>query len=73
VLFLLWDEGAGSGDAPPFIAVSPNGTGGTVSQTSYDTSSFLLTVEKMLGVEALPCSPDPSKVTPMSDLFAAPL
>jgi hypothetical protein len=48
-------------------------TPGTVSQTSYDTSSFLLTVEKMLGVEALPCSADPGAVAPMSDLFAIPL
>ena len=73
VLFLLWDEGASSGDSPPFIVVSPNVTPGTVSQTSYDTSSFLLTVEKMLGVEALPCSADPGAVAPMSDLFAIPL
>jgi phospholipase C len=73
VLFLLWDEGANSGDDPPFIAVSPNITPGTVSQTSYDTSSFLLTVEKILGVEALPCATDPNAVAPMSDLFAVPL
>ena len=72
-LFLLWDEGASSGDDPPFIALSPNTTAGTVSRTSYDTSSFLLTVQRMLGVEALPCSPDPSAVTPMLDLFTVPL
>jgi acid phosphatase len=72
-LFLLWDEGANSGDDPPFIALSPNTTAGTVSRTSYDTSSFLLTVQRMLGVEALPCSPDPSTVTPMVDLFTVPL
>jgi hypothetical protein len=72
-LFLLWDEGANSGDDPPFIAVSPNTTAGTVSPTSYDTSSFLLTVENMLGVQALPCSADPSAASAMSDLFTAPL
>jgi phospholipase C len=73
VLFLLWDEGSNSSDDPPFIAVSPNTTARTVSQTSYDTSSFLLTVQSMLGVEALPCSANPSAVTPMSDLFTSPL
>ena len=73
VLFLLWDEGSNSGDNPPFIALSPNARAGTVSQTSYDTSSFLLTVQRMLGVEALPCSASPSSVQPMSDLFSATL
>jgi phospholipase C len=73
VLFLLWDEGSNSGDDPPFIALSPNALAGMVSQTSYDTSSFLLTVQRMLGVEALPCAPSPGAVRPMSDLFAAPL
>jgi hypothetical protein len=73
VLFLLWDEGANSGDDPPFLGVSPNITAGTVSQTTYDTSSFLLTVEKMLGLQALPCSTNPGAVAPMSDLFSQPL
>ena len=36
-------------------------------------SSFLLTVEKILGVQALPCSATPDAVAPMSDLFTAPL
>jgi hypothetical protein len=73
VLFLLWDEGSNSGDDPPFIVVSPNALTGTVSQTSYDTSSFLLTVQRMLGVEALPCAAAPGTVNPMADLFAVPL
>ncbi len=68
-LFVLWDEGSDSSDNPPFIAVSPMVKGGTVSKTSYDTSSFLLTVEDMLGVQALPCSASPASVQPMSDLF----
>jgi phospholipase C len=72
-LFLLWDEGSSSGDEPPFIAVSPGIAAGTVSQTSYDTSSFLLTVQDMLGVQALPCAAQPAAVTPMSDLFTVPL
>jgi len=72
-LFLLWDEGSNSGDDPPFIAVSPRVKGGTVSTTSYDTSSFLLTVEDMLGLQALPCSASPGSTQPMSDLFTEPL
>jgi hypothetical protein len=73
VLFLLWDEGANDGDDPPFIAVSPNALAGTVSQTIYDTSAFLLTVQRLLGVDPLPCSAQPDTVQPMSDLFAVPL
>ncbi len=72
-LFLLWDEGSNSGDDPPFIVVSPRVKGGTVSTTSYDTSSFLLTVEDMLGLQALPCSASPGSCQPMSDLFTEPL
>ena len=73
VLFLLWDEGSNSGDDPPFIAVSPDTLAGIVSHTSYDTSSFLLTVQRMLGVEALPCAAAPGAVQPMADLFTVPL
>lgn len=72
-LFLLWDEGAGQGDDPPFIVVSPNAKPGFVSHVDYDTSSYLKTVEAMLGVEALPCSPHPEAVSTMDDLFTAPL
>jgi hypothetical protein len=73
VLFVLWDEGSGSNDDPPFIAVSPNAAHGYVSRTPYDTSAYLLTVETLLGVDALPCSTRPDTVKPMSDLFAVPL
>ena len=45
VLFLLWDEGSNNGDNPPFIVMSPNAKPGFVSQTSYDTSSYLKTVQ----------------------------
>jgi hypothetical protein len=72
VLFLLWDEGSGGADDPPFIALSPNVKAGTVSQASYDTSSFLLTVQTILGLDALPCG-SPASVQPLSDLFGAPL
>jgi phospholipase C len=72
-LFVLWDEGSNSGDDPPFIAISPNTRAGAVSPTAYDTSSFLLTVEDMLGVDPLPCAATPASVQPMSDLFTSPL
>jgi len=72
-LFLLWDEGAGQGDDPPFIVVSPNAKVGFVSHVDYDTSSYLKTVETMLGVEALPCSDHPETVPVMDDLFTVPL
>jgi acid phosphatase len=72
-VFLLWDEGSDSGDDPPFLVVSPNAAPGTVSHTDYDTSSFLLTVESILGVQPLPCAADPAAVSPMSDLFTVSL
>jgi phospholipase C len=72
-LFILWDEGSSDADDPPFIALSPLAKPGFVSRTSYDTSSYLMTVESMLGVEPLPCVPQSTAVVPMSDLFSAPL
>jgi phospholipase C len=75
VLFLLWDEGGGTptGDDPPFIAISPNARRGFVSHAAYDTSSYLKTVENMLGLAELPCSPRADAVPSMSDLFTVPL
>lgn len=70
VIFILWDEGNGGADDPPFIAISPNIRPGTVSTASYDTASYLETVQKILGVEALPCSANPN-VPLMADLFAS--
>jgi hypothetical protein len=68
-LFILWDEGSSQSDDPPFIAVSPNAKPGFVSNVSYDTSSYLKTVQDMLGVEPLPCAAQPEAVQPMNDLF----
>jgi hypothetical protein len=73
VLFLLWDEGTSQTDDPPFIAISPNAKPGFVSQTNYDTSSFLKTVQTVMGVEPLPCAPQPAMVSSMDDLFSMPL
>jgi len=68
-LFLFWDEGSNQGDEPPFIAISPNARHGFVSATAYDTSSYLATVQGMLGLESLPCSPESDAVATMDDLF----
>jgi phosphatidylinositol-3-phosphatase len=71
VLFLLWDEGSNETDDPPFISVSPNARAGFVSQVAYDASSFLLTTQNILGLDALPCAPDAASVHSMADLFSA--
>lgn len=72
-LFILWDEGSNDADNPPFFVVSPNAKAGFVSQQPYDTSSFLKTVQSMMGVAPLPCVADPSAVSTMDDLFTAPV
>jgi phosphatidylinositol-3-phosphatase len=77
VIFLLWDEGGGSpaSDDPPFIAISPNAAKGMKSQTDYDTSAYLLTVQNILGIQPLPCAAaaDRSTTSAMTDLFTVPL
>ena len=77
VIFLLWDEGGGSpaADDPPFIAISPNAVHGMRSQADYDTSSYLKTVQSILGVGALPCADagTRSTVDAMTDLFSVSL
>jgi hypothetical protein len=77
VLFLLWDEGQAlgitTGDDPPFIAISPNAKPGFESKVSYDTSSFLKTVQTIVGIETLPCNSQGATVQTMDDLFAVPL
>ena len=78
VIFLLWDEGANDtfgapGDDPPFVAISPMAKPGSVSTVSYDTSSYLKTVEEILGIDPIPCAKDPAAVIAMDDLFAAPI
>jgi phospholipase C len=73
VLFLLWDEGSGQSDDPPFIAISPNAQHGYTSRLTYDTSAFLKTAQAILGLEALPCATSPEAVPVMSDLFSVPM
>jgi hypothetical protein len=73
VLFLTWDEGTKESDDPPFIAISPNAKSGFVSRVDWDTSSFLKTVQAMLGVAPLPCGAQPDSVSRMDDLFTVPL
>jgi hypothetical protein len=73
VVFLLWDEGSGQSDDPPFIAISPNAQHGYTSQATYDTSAFLKTTQAILGLESLPCATSPDTVPVMSDLFSVPM
>jgi phospholipase C len=77
VIFLMWDEGGGSpaSDDPPFIAISPMAAPGMRSQVDYDTSSYLKTVQNILGITALPCAEagDRSAAQAMTDLFTTPL
>jgi phospholipase C len=75
VIFLLWDEGGGSpaADDPPFLAISPYANAGMTSQVDYDTSSYLKTVQTVLGITELPCNVDPTSVEIMSDMFAVPM
>jgi phospholipase C len=73
VLFLTWDEGDNGGDDPPMIVISPHAKKGYVSQAPYNASSYLKTVQKLLGVQALPCDPAADSVKTMDDLFDAPL
>jgi phospholipase C len=77
VIFLLWDEGGGSpaSDDPPFLAISPNAVPGMRSQVDYDTSSYLKTVQNVLGLAELPCASAAERTTvdSMADLFAVPM
>ena len=76
VLFLTWDEGSGwpQADDPPMIVISPNAKRGFVSQVPYTESSYLKTVQKILGLQTLPCNSGTADATPtMDDMFSVPL
>jgi hypothetical protein len=74
VLIITADEGEGQGDDPPFLLASPLGKKGMISDVSYDTSSYLKTVQAIMGVEALPCGGDNvASIATMDDLFTVPL
>jgi phospholipase C len=75
VLFILWDEGGGTpaSDDPPFIALSPNAKVGFHSLTDFDTSSYLKTVQMVLGLSTLPCDSERTNVATMDELFTMPL
>ena len=73
-IFLMWDEGGGfpASDDPLLILISPNAKPGMRSHVNYDTSSYLKTVQAILGVPALPCAATPTSVAVMDDLFEVP-
>jgi acid phosphatase len=76
VIFLLWDEGGGlpASDDPPFIAIAPNAKPGYRSNAVYDTSSYVKTVQTILGLEHLPCGVETRAQVPMmADLFTTPI
>ena len=75
VIFLLWDEGGGTpaADDPPFLAISPNARSGFISHASYDTSSYVKTVQAVLGLDELPCAASASAIPAMDELFTVPL
>ncbi len=74
VLIITADEGEGQGDDPPFVLASPLGKKGFISDVAYDTSSYLKTVQAIMGVDALPCGGDNVAAIPtMGDLFTVPL
>jgi phosphatidylinositol-3-phosphatase len=74
VVFLTWDEGSKNADDPPMIVISPNARRGLVSQTPFDTSSYVKTVQKILGLEVLPCDmTNRDAVDSMDELFDVPL
>jgi phospholipase C len=75
VIFLIGDEGGGhpAQDDPPFIVISEHAKKGFVSDADYDTSSYLKTVESLLGLPALPCDAGREQVDAMSDLFTVSL
>lgn len=68
VLFLTWDEGSKNSDDPPMIVISPHARRGMVSQTPFTASSYVKTVQKLLGLEMLPCDPTNSDPA-MDELF----
>jgi phosphatidylinositol-3-phosphatase len=71
VLFLTWDEGGGypQSDDPPMIVISPHAKRGYVSQTPFNASSYLKTVQTILGMQTLPCNPSADGVQTMDELF----
>jgi acid phosphatase len=71
VLFLTWDEGGGypQSDDPPMIVISPHAKRGFVSQTAFNASSYLKTVQTILGLQTLPCNPSSDGVQTMDEMF----
>ncbi len=45
VLFLTWDEGTGQSDDPPMIVISPHAKQGYVSNTAFNASPYVKTVQ----------------------------
>jgi hypothetical protein len=55
------------------MVISPNAKPGFISNVDYDTSSYVKTVESMMGLGSLPCDLEASSVNTMGDLFTVSL
>lgn len=73
VLFLTYDEGSLQTDHVPMIVISPYAKAGHRSQVAYTHSSFLKTVQRILGLDELLCGATPEQEVTMDDLFTVPL
>ncbi len=67
IVFITWDEGAGSDGPIGMIALSPDAKPGYANDIPYTHSSLLRTVEEIFGVE--PLLGDAANATDLSDLF----
>jgi len=56
------------------IVISPNAKRGVVSHTTFNASSYLKTVQKIMGLETLPCdTTNRDSINTMDELFDVPL
>jgi hypothetical protein len=56
------------------IVISPHAKRGYVSNTAFNASSYLKTVQTILGVQSLPCDPSGSdSVQTMDEMFDVPI
>jgi V8-like Glu-specific endopeptidase len=67
VIFLTWDEGQSS-NTLPFLAIGPTVKGGYVSSVSYDHSSLVKSIERILG---LPILSSVANATELTDMFVS--
>lgn len=72
-LFLTYDEGSLQTDHIAMVVASPYAKKGYVSDVYYNHASFLKTVQRILGLDELPCNPSADSIPVMADLFSVSL